>query len=143
MSHYEIYPSDATNIQGSTFQGFGANVHSLTDVNRIIDSLRQSPKGKLATHHIVAYRLSSVKDDTPAESCMDDGENGAGGNLLRLLQNNNIQDTVIVVARWYGGKHIGQKRFSCITDAARQVLTAWVMRLITAKPNGQSQPPTS
>ena len=106
----------------SQFQGFGAHVYSTDDVNRFLETVKTIPKCVTASHHIVAYRLSPQDGDNPTESCMDGGETGAGAKLLRMLQELNIIDTVVVVCRWYGGTHLGNNRFNVIIKAAKHVL---------------------
>ena len=117
----DIRSSVQVNEGKSTFQAFCARVKNPTDLQNIITIIKDQPNNKLATHNCVAFRLSSssIASDIPRESCQDDGENGAGGLLLRILQTHNIIDTVLVVSRWYGGSHIGQARFKCIEQCAK------------------------
>ncbi len=48
-------------------------------------------------------------DGTPLKN--DDGEGGAGQIILQMLEREGLTDHVIVVTRWYGGKHLGGDRF--------------------------------
>ena len=50
--------------------------------------------------------------------------------MLHLLQEHDIVNVVVVVARWYGGHHLGPDRFVHITKAATEVLST--MMLITS-----------
>lgn len=52
----------------------------------------------------------------------DDGEDGAGSRLAQLLQVRHCTNVLVVVSRWFGGIHLGPKRFAHITNAARLVL---------------------
>ena len=56
------------------------------------------------------------------ENSCDDGEYGAGRKLLRFLQDNNIVNKIVIVTRWYGGKHMGQRRYECIMKVANEIL---------------------
>jgi putative IMPACT (imprinted ancient) family translation regulator len=53
----------------------------------------------------------------------DDGEDGAGARLGQLLQMRNEMNVLVVVSRWFGGVHLGSKRFAHITSAAQAALT--------------------
>lgn len=49
----------------------------------------------------------------------DDGEQGAGTIILKMLEREHLFDHLIVVTRWYGGKKLGGDRFrnvqTCVT----------------------------
>jgi hypothetical protein len=55
----------------------------------------------------------------------DDGEDAAGSRLAHLLEMRNEDGVLIVVSRWFGGIHLGPKRFAHITNVARQLLSDW------------------
>jgi putative IMPACT (imprinted ancient) family translation regulator len=55
----------------------------------------------------------------------DDGEDGAGIRLSQLLQLRNEMNVLVVVSRWFGGIHLGSKRFAHIVAAAQTVLTQY------------------
>ena len=52
----------------------------------------------------------------------DDGEHGAGSRLAHLLEMRNETKVLVVVSRWYGGIHLGPKRFVHISNVARDLL---------------------
>lgn len=52
----------------------------------------------------------------------DDGEDAAGSRLAHLLSIRNEDGVFVVVSRWFGGIHLGSKRFAHITNVARQIL---------------------
>ena len=72
-----------------------------------------SKKFAKATHH--SWGLLTA--DGPVKN--DDGESGAGMVILRMLEREELTDHVIVVTRWYGGKHLGGDRFRHVQDAVR------------------------
>ena len=55
----------------------------------------------------------------------DDGEDGAGIRLSQLLQLRNEMNVLVVVTRWFGGIHLGSKRFAHIVAAAQSVLVEY------------------
>ena len=44
---------------------------------------------------------------------------GAGSRLLHLLNMMNVNNTLVVVTRWYGGIHLGGDRWKHINNVAR------------------------
>ena len=116
-----IFTGDIVRIDNSSFQGFCVNVKSGADVKEAEKRIRESHD--LMTHLIVAYRLNSEDQVGIQESCWHDGEHGADAKLLHLLQSHNMNHTAVFVARWYGGRHLGPKRFDLIVEAARKALS--------------------
>ena len=49
----------------------------------------------------------------------DDGEAGAGMVIVRMLEREGLKDHVVIVTRWFGGKHLGDDRFWHIQEAVR------------------------
>lgn len=49
----------------------------------------------------------------------DDGEAGAGMIILRMLEREGLRDHIVVVTRWFGGKHLGGDRFRYVQEAMR------------------------
>jgi Uncharacterized protein family UPF0029 len=64
----------------------------------------------------------------------DDGEDGAGSRLAHLLQMRHDDGVLVVVSRWFGGIHLGPKRFAHITSTA-QVLLAQCAAAADGKTN--------
>ena len=52
----------------------------------------------------------------------DDGEPGAGRNILNTLMYNSYNNVVVFVARRYGGIKMGANRFECYREAALTAL---------------------
>lgn len=52
----------------------------------------------------------------------DDGEDAAGSRLAHLLEMRHEDGIAIVVSRWFGGIHLGPKRFAHINNVARELL---------------------
>ena len=106
--------------QGSTFQGHAASLVRGNSVAGVLASLYANRSIANAEHNIYAYLLN--KGDSVIESCCDDGEHGAGKRLLGLLQEAQATDTILVCTRWFGGQHIGPKRFDHIKQCASEAL---------------------
>ncbi|KAF4995145.1 hypothetical protein FGRMN_5283 [Fusarium graminum] len=92
-------------------------VTSPSQANLYVESLLESDKRiRNATHNITAWRIRS--EGVERQQFNDDGEPGAGSRLLQLMQSMNLWDSMVVVTRWYGGVHLGPKRFRLITSVA-------------------------
>jgi putative IMPACT (imprinted ancient) family translation regulator len=44
--------------------------------------------------------------------------------ILRMLEREGVTGEIVVVTRWYGGKHLGGDRFRHVQDAVRIYLVA-------------------
>ncbi len=104
--------------RGSRYAVSGGPAQSRADVAALLAELRQVKRFAKATHHSWAATLSGepVKDD--------DGESGAGALILQMLEREGLADHVVIVTRWYGGKHLGGDRFRHVADALRHYFAA-------------------
>jgi hypothetical protein len=121
-----ILQTDPLVSKGSQFIAFGCSITSPDSVTPIVDHLRNmSPKMRRATHHMVAYRLTTSSGITYHDN-HEDGEDGAGVKLSMILQNmmkdKDGDGVLIVVSRWYGGIKLGPKRWQLIGTVARDVI---------------------
>lgn len=55
----------------------------------------------------------------------DDGEAGAGNVILRMLDREGVEGRLVVVTRWFGGKHLGGDRFRHVQTCVRAWLDAF------------------
>lgn len=86
-------------------------------MDAFLKALKRDKKFAKATHNSWAVLLD---DGTPLKG--DDGESGAGMVILRMLERAELSGQVIVVTRWYGGKHLGGDRFRHVQDCVH----AWL-----------------
>lgn len=106
--------------RGSKYAVSGAPAASRDAVDAALRSLRRDKKFAKATHNTWAVLLS---DGTPLKG--DDGEAGAGMVILRMLERAQCHDHLVVVTRWYGGKHLGGDRFRHVQDCVHAYLAAF------------------
>lgn len=92
--------------RGSRYAASGGGVASDAEVTEFLKVLKRHKKYAKATHNSWAVVFA---DGTQRKG--DDGESGAGNVILRMLEREALQDHIIVVTRWYGGKHLGGDRF--------------------------------
>jgi uncharacterized YigZ family protein len=100
--------------QGSEFIGVVVPVDTVEEAEAVIDDERETyPE---ATHHVPAYRVPAgeAAADRPGEVmlrewCSDDGEpSGSSGKpALNVLVQQELQNLVAVVTRYYGGTNLG------------------------------------
>ena len=109
-------------MQGSTFMAHSAEVKSRADIATVMANILQDRALASATHNTYAYRFQC--EDRMIEGLNDDGEHGAGRQLLKLLQDKTTENAIVVVTRWYGNKHLGPARFTCISEAASTAIDA-------------------
>ena len=102
--------------RGSRYAVSGGAARDRAEVAALLDDLRGRGRFAKATHHSWAAVLSGE----PAFS--DDGEKGAGGLILQMIERAGLADHVVIVTRWYGGKHLGGDRFRHVADAVRHYL---------------------
>jgi putative IMPACT (imprinted ancient) family translation regulator len=92
--------------RGSKYAVSGGPATSREEVNAFLKELKQSKKFAKATHNTWAVLLPG---GMPLKG--DDGEAGAGMVIVRMLERAAVAGRIVVVTRWYGGKHLGGDRF--------------------------------
>lgn len=88
----------------SSFIGVLIHVTSIESIKQYLADVRkQYPKAK---HYCYAYILNNNK------KCSDDGEPAktAGRPLLELLEKKNMDETLLIVVRYFGGVLLGASR---------------------------------
>ena len=103
----------------SSFIGVLIHVTSLECIKQyLVDIRKQYPKAK---HYCYAYVLGDKK------KCSDDGEPAktAGRPLLELLEKKEMDETLLIVVRYFGGVLLGASRLmSTYLEAGVNVLSS-------------------
>lgn len=102
--------------RGSKYSVSGGKCHSIDDANAFIKTLCRNKKFQKATHNTWAF----VQGDEQFKN--DDGEAGAGMVIVRMLKRAGLNNHIVVVSRWYGGKNLGGDRFRHVQEAVRYYL---------------------
>ena len=91
-------------IRGSEFIGHVSPAESVTAAEDFVDAV--SAEYDDATHNVPAYR---VRAEPLREWASDDGEpsGSAGKPALNVLQQEELENVVAVVTRYYGGTNLG------------------------------------
>lgn len=99
--------------RGSKYAVSGAPCVSADEAAGLLAQLKRNKRFAKATHN--SWGL--ICAEGPIKN--DDGESGAGLVILRMLEREGLRDHLVVVTRWYGGKHLGGDRFRHVQDAVR------------------------
>lgn len=99
--------------RGSRYAVSGGPAGSVEEAKAFVRELCRNKKFAKATHNTWGL----VLEDGPVKH--DDGEAGAGLVICRMLAREQVFGTVVVVTRWYGGKHLGGDRFRHVAEAVR------------------------
>lgn len=104
--------------KGSKYAVTGTPVATRGDIDAALKALKRDKKYAKATHNTWA----AVLDGVPVKN--DDGESGAGMVILRMLERAELHNHLIIVTRWYGGKHLGGDRFRHVQTCVEVYLSA-------------------
>ncbi|MCB1398103.1 MAG: YigZ family protein [Rhodobacter sp.] len=99
--------------RGSKYAVSGGPCTSEDAAKAFIKTLCRHKKFAKATHNSWALLTA----EGPLKN--DDGEAGAGMVILRMLEREGLSDHIVVVTRWFGGKHLGGDRFRHVQEAVR------------------------
>ena len=99
--------------RGSKYAVTGAAATSRADVDAVLAELKSDKSYAKATHNTWAAVLPT------GALKADDGESGAAMVILRMMERAEMENHVIIVTRWYGGKKLGGDRFRRVQDATR------------------------
>jgi len=102
--------------RGSRYAVSGAPATTRAEIDAVLTELKRDRSYAKATHNTWAALLPT------GGLKADDGESGAGMVILRMLERAELQNHVIIVTRWYGGKKLGGDRFRRVQDAVRAYL---------------------
>lgn len=105
--------------RGSKYAVSGASVACRADVDAVLKDLKRDKAYAKATHNTWGVLLP---DGTPLKG--DDGEAGAGMVILRMLERADVIGEVVIVTRWFGGKHLGGDRFRHVQTCVAAFLDA-------------------
>lgn len=118
-------PSAPITLKKSTFIAHCIALPSPTSTSAttaLSSLLTSHPNLTIADHNIYAYRTQAPQSDYIFQSSDDDGENGGGAHLLKILQESKLVNAMLVVSRWYGGIFLGPDRWQIMSSVAREAL---------------------
>ena len=88
-------------IKNSKFICYLYKINNLNEINTLLNNIKEEHKD--ANHHCYAYILNNIKKSS------DDGEPGgtAGIPILKVLENNDLNNILAIVVRYFGGIKLG------------------------------------
>ena len=104
--------------RGSKYAVSGGPCSSADEARIFLAELKRNKKIAKATHN--SWGL--ICGDPMIKN--DDGEAGAGMVILRMLEREGLRNHIVVVTRWFGGKHLGGDRFRHVQEAVRIYIKA-------------------
>jgi len=119
------FASDPITDRGSTFMAFATHVTSEEDAFMKLDKLKTDSKMRKASHIMSAWRTKVINEngqEIKYQDSDDDGEAAAGSRMLHLITIMDVWGIMVIVARWFGGAHIGPDRFRHINSTAREAV---------------------
>lgn len=102
------------------FQAFSVPCNNPADVIRIVNQLTDKHRLKKASH--LSWALRQKCSDSIREMKNDGGEKGAGNCIMDIMRKKNSVNTLVLVARWYGGRHLGGLRFRIYRNLTAEIL---------------------
>lgn len=105
----------------SHFQGHAVPISSTDDIIPAIRALCQDQRVAGSTHIVYAYRIGNEQKNI--WNYEDDGEWGAGKEVMNVLHNADCFGHLVAVTRWHGGKNLGADRFQMIRKVAEQAVS--------------------
>ncbi len=102
------------------FQAFSVPCDNPADVIRIINKIKDEYRLKKASH--LSWALRQECSDSIREMKNDGGEKGAGNCILDIMRKKSSVNTLVLVARWYGGRHLGGLRFRIYRNLTADIL---------------------
>ena len=100
--------------RGSKYAVSGGPAATRSEAEALVKELKRGKRFAKATHNTWAVLLP---EEGPVKA--DDGEAGAGMVILRMLERAELAGHVVIVTRWFGGKHLGGDRFRHVRDAVQ------------------------
>ena len=102
--------------RGSKYAVTGGPCANDAEAKAFLKELKKTKKFAKATHNTWGL----LTDHAPIKN--DDGESGAGNVILRMLEREDLRNHIIMITRWYGGKHLNSDRFRHVQTAVRHYL---------------------
>lgn len=70
----------------------------------------------------LSWAVRPEREGSMMETKSDGGETGAGACILDVLRKRGTTNILVLVARWYGGRHLGSLRFRIYRKLTGQVI---------------------
>jgi myosin heavy subunit len=112
--------TNPTKTKGSEIFATGIRVNAIEDVQNLYKKVCVDPYSAAANHRILVYRFTDTNGKIQ-ESYWDDGEHGAGRQMLQYMRTNKIQNLAVILTRWSGPIRLGPNRFRIMEEHLGEV----------------------
>ena len=126
LQQYKIAIGPHLDESDSRYYTYSAEVNDLQDVKNVY--LRLKRLHLAATHVMCGYRIFGVEAHQLQDYC-DDNEHGGGRTILNQLKKAGVLNYAVFVIRYYGGVHLGPRRFEIIRQLTDQCVAEFPNRL--------------
>ena len=120
MSLSPKHASLITIEKNNHFQGHIVPIKSQDDVIPAIHALYKDPRVAGAAHVSYAYRVGQERYSI--SNYEDDGETGAGREIMGVLDQHNCYNCLVAVTRWHNGRYLGATRVNHVKRAAEDAV---------------------
>src|SRR3989344_8601898 len=117
---YFFSEKDIFEDRGSRYAATIAYAAGKEDLLRVLTKLKEDEYFSVADHN--SWAMIVVRNGARYEFSNDDGETGAGKEILREMQKADITNAVVVVTRHFGGIKLERDRYAHIQTASRHAL---------------------
>ena len=101
------------------FQAISIPCNETSEATRLVGEL--ADRHGLGTASHLSWAARSGTGNSIAEAKSDGGESGAGNCILDVMRKKGVANRLVLVARWYGGRHLGPRRFRIYRGLAMEV----------------------
>ena len=122
----KVYEGKMHEEAGSEFGVYFQRVKTEDDVQKGYAKMKL--KFGDATHIVTAYKLENAVGPYK-QAYIDDGEAGAGRVVLNKLKQSETENLAIFVTRYYGGMHMGKRRFEIYAMLAREAIKQFKQKM--------------
>ena len=122
--------------KGSEYVAYGIKIKSISDVRKAYKKLKV--KHADATHVSCAYRLQNPVGPYRQEA-VDDNDIGIGRAMLKKIKEKEMSEIAIFVVRYYGGVHLGKRRFEIAEYLTERTVQAIISKDLQKRKRSQRQ----
>ena len=101
------------------FQAFSVLCADTSEATGLVQKLADRHKLGSASH--LSWAVRSGTGNSISEVKSDGGESGAGNCILDVMRKRGTVNMLVLVARWFGGRHLGPRRFRVYRELAVEV----------------------
>ena len=119
IQEFNLAQSKEIAEKGSRFKAYALPTSQLSQVQNVLQHIRR--KYSSASHVCMCYRFAGI-DKAYGEDYLDDGDHAIGRRMLEHLIQNDKTNIAVFLIRYYGGQHLGNRRFEIMRSLMDEVV---------------------